>query len=198
LAAGGQDAPAAGEVVSAAMTAVDIRRVAVCTGGGDAPGLNAVVRAIVMSCLQRGWECVGIRDGFNGLLSPDDYPDGGCFPLRRATVSGIAHTGGTILGTTNRGNPFHYPVRQPDGSYVEVDRSAEILSAFEALEIDALITVGGDGSLSIGAELANRGIRVVGVPKTIDNDLDKTFLTFGFDTAVSFATECLDRLHTTA
>jgi phosphofructokinase-like protein len=175
-----------------------IRRIAISTGGGDAPGLNAVIRAAVLSALHRGWECFGIRDGYNGLLNPGDYPGGGLTPLDRKAISGIAHTGGTILGTTNRGNPFHFPVRQPDGTYVEVDRSDDLIRAFGEHGLDALITVGGDGSLSIGAQLAERGVRVVGVPKTIDNDLDKTFMTFGFDTAVSFATECLDRLHTTA
>jgi 6-phosphofructokinase 1 len=175
-----------------------IRRIAISTGGGDAPGLNAVIRAAVLSALHRGWECFGIRDGYNGLLKPEEYPEGGLVRLGREAISGIAHTGGTILGTTNRGDPFRFPVSQPDGTYVEVDRGDELVRAFAEQRLDALITVGGDGSLSIGAQLAERGLRVVGVPKTIDNDLDKTFMTFGFDTAVSFATECLDRLHTTA
>ncbi len=180
------------------MTASTIRRIAISTGGGDAPGLNAVIRAVVLSALHRGWECLGIRDGYNGLLEPERYPDEGVIPLNRRAISGIAHTGGTILGTTNRGNPFCYPMVQPDGSCVETDRGDELVDCFHDLGVDALITVGGDGSLSIGAELANRGLRVIGVPKTIDNDLDKTYMTFGFDTAVSFATECLDRLHSTA
>lgn len=113
-------------------------------------------------------------------------------------VRGIAHLGGTILGTTNRGNPFHFPQRQSDGRLVEVDRSDELLQRLAAAKVDALVTVGGDGSLGIAHELHRKGLRVVGVPKTIDNDLDKTFTTFGFDTAVAFATECLDRLHSTA
>jgi 6-phosphofructokinase 1 len=175
-----------------------IRKIAISTGGGDAPGLNAVIRAVVLAALQRGWECVGIRDGFNGLLVPEAYPDGGVVQLRRKSVSGITHLGGTILGTTNRGNPTAFPVRQPDGSYVEVDRTDELVELFHAADIDALITIGGDGSLSIGHTLATKGLRVVGVPKTIDNDLDRTYMTFGFDTAVSFATDCLDRLHSTA
>jgi 6-phosphofructokinase 1 len=108
------------------------------------------------------------------------------------------HQGGTMLGTTNRGNPMRFPVKQPDGTWTEVDRCGELVEKFDAAGIDALITVGGDGSLAIGYHLAGLGLRVVGVTKTIDNDLDRTFLTFGFDTAVSFATECLDRLHTTA
>ena len=175
-----------------------IRRIAICTGGGDAPGLNAVIRATVTAAANRGWDCVGIRDGFQGILAPERYPKGGVVPLTRDQVRGIAHLGGTILGTTNKGNPFHFPVTFPDGSTGEIDRSSEILSYFEREKIDALVSVGGDGSLTIANELHRKGLCVVGVPKTIDNDLDKTFTTFGFDTAVSFATECLDRLHSTA
>ncbi len=175
-----------------------IRKIAISTGGGDAPGLNAVIRAVVLASIQRGWECYGIRDGYNGLLIPADYPAGGVVPLTRESVAGITHLGGTILGTTNRGNPMKFPVEQPDGSHIEVDRTDELVEAFEKLGLDALVTVGGDGSLSIGYALARKGLRVIGVPKTIDNDLDKTYMTFGFDTAVSFATDCLDRLHCTA
>lgn len=175
-----------------------IKKIAINTGGGDAPGLNAVIRAVVMSSTQRGWDCYGIREGFNGLLSPEHFPDGGVSLLTRESVSGIAHLGGTILGTTNRDNPTCFPIEQPDGSIIETDRSDELIEKFNAAGLDALITVGGDGSLSIGYALACKGLRVVGVPKTIDNDLDRTFMTFGFDSAVSFATECLDRLHTTA
>ena len=175
-----------------------IRKIAISTGGGDAPGLNAVIRAVVLAAVHKGWECYGIREGYNGLLSPENYPSGGVFPLTPASVAGITHLGGTILGTTNRGNPMRFPVPQPDGSYVEVDRTDELVERFNAAGLDALITVGGDGSLSIGYALAQKGLRVIGVPKTIDNDLDRTFMTFGFDTAVSFATECMDRLHTTA
>jgi 6-phosphofructokinase 1 len=175
-----------------------IRRVAISTGGGDAPGLNAVTRAVVLAATQRGWECFGIRDGYNGLLEPDHFPDGGVIPLTRKSVSGITHLGGTILGTTNRGNPTRFPVKQADGSWCEVDRCDELVDRFHDAKLDALITIGGDGSLAIGYHLATKGLRVIGVPKTIDNDLDKTYMTFGFDTAVSFATECLDRLHSTA
>lgn len=175
-----------------------IRRIAISTGGGDAPGLNAVISSVVWAAANRGWECVGIRDGFNGILSPQHYPRGGTELLSRDRVRGIAHLGGTILGTTNKGDPFHFPVRQADGSTVEQDRSGEILDYFQREGIDALVIAGGDGTLTIGNELHRRGLRVVGVPKTIDNDLDKTHTTFGFDTAVSFATECLDRLHSTA
>ena len=175
-----------------------IRKIGISTGGGDAPGLNAVIRAIVLSAGKRGWECVGIRDGFNGLLTPEDYPDGGVIALNAKSVAGITHLGGTIIGTTNRGNPTRFPVIQSDGTVLEVDRSDELIQRFAEAGIDALVTLGGDGSLAIGAHLAAKGLRVIGVPKTIDNDLDKTLVTFGFDTAVSFATECLDRLHTTA
>jgi len=175
-----------------------IRKIAISTGGGDAPGLNAVIRAVVLAAGQRGWECWGIREGYNGLLMPEEFPEGGLVHLTRAAVTGIAHLGGTMLGTTNRGNPLHYPVTREDGTIGEVDRGDELVQKFREAGFDTLITVGGDGSLAIAHQLANRGLRVVGVPKTIDNDLEGTFMTFGFDTAVSFATDCLDRLHTTA
>jgi 6-phosphofructokinase 1 len=175
-----------------------IKRVAISTGGGDAPGLNAVIRAVVLSGIKRGWEVYGIRDGFHGLMLPERYPDGGLMRMTRDTVRGITHLGGTILGTSNRNNPLQYPVKMPDGTTQEVDRTDEIVRAFGLHEIDALITVGGDGSLAIANVLMQKGLRVIAVPKTIDNDLDKTDVTFGFDTAVAFATEALDRLHTTA
>lgn len=175
-----------------------IRKVAIATGGGDAPGLNAVIRAAVLAGLARGWEMYGIRDGYNGLMMPELYPDGGLISLTRDRVRGITHLGGTIIGTTNKGNPFHYPVKNPDGTYTEIDRSDELVRSFSMHELDAIISVGGDGSMTIANALAEKGVRVVGVPKTIDNDLDQTVVTFGFDTAVSFAVECLDRLHTTA
>ena len=175
-----------------------IKRIAISTGGGDAPGLNAVIRAVTLSALNRGWECYGIRDGYNGLLMPEQYIEGGLMRLTRERVRGITHLGGTIIGTTNRGNPLKLPVKSPDGGVEEIDRSDELVRAFRMHGIDALLSVGGDGSLAIASVLAKKGLRVVGVPKTIDNDLDKTVITFGFDTAVGFATECLDRLHTTA
>jgi ATP-dependent phosphofructokinase / diphosphate-dependent phosphofructokinase len=175
-----------------------IRRIAICTGGGDAPGLNAVIRAVVISSLYQGWECIGIRDGFNGILFPERYGGNGTFLLTRECVRGITHLGGTILGTTNKGNPMHFPIQMPDGSVKEVDRCDEIVNYFAMHEVDALVSVGGDGSLAIASALAQKGLRVVSVPKTIDNDLDKTIATFGFDTAVTFATECIDRLHATA
>jgi len=174
------------------------RRIAICTGGGDAPGLNAVIRAVVLAARNRGWECYGIRDGYGGLLKPEEYPDGGLVPLTRETVRGITHLGGTILGTTNKGNPLAYPVCDADGRLTEQDRSDELLERFRGHDLDALVAIGGDGSLAIANHLHMKGLPVVGVPKTIDNDLDGTVVTFGFHTAVSFATQCLDRLHTTA
>ncbi|MBX7434076.1 ATP-dependent 6-phosphofructokinase [Mycobacterium sp. Y57] len=175
-----------------------IKRIALSTGGGDAPGLNAVIRAATLAARNRDWDVVGIRDGYNGLLFPDEYPDGGLIELTRDSVRGIIHQGGTIIGTTNRGNPTAYPMRQPDGTWKEVDRTQELLARFDEHGIDALITIGGDGSLTIGRHLHEAGLRLVGVPKTIDNDLEKTTSTFGFDTAVDFASECIDRLFSTA
>lgn len=175
-----------------------IRRIAISTGGGDAPGLNAVISSVVWAAANRGWECKGIRDGFNGILTPERYAQGGVETLTRERVRGISHLGGTILGTTNKGDPLHFPVHRPDGSVGELDRGDEVVAWCRREGIDALVMAGGDGTLAIAHELHRRGLRVVGVPKTIDNDLDKTHTTFGFDTAVSFATECLDRLHSTA
>jgi len=176
----------------------NIKKIAINTGGGDAPGLNAVIRAAVLSALNRGWECHGIREGYNGLLTPEAYPNGGLVHLTRDSVRGITHLGGTILGTTNKGNPLKYPTLGKDGQFYERDRTDDLITAFKHHNFDTLICIGGDGSLSIANTLAKKGLKVVGVPKTIDNDLDETVITFGFDTAVSFATECLDRLHSTA
>ncbi len=177
---------------------VKIKRIAISTGGGDAPGLNAVIRAAVLSAINRGWEAYGIRDGYNGLMMPEQYIEGGLIRLTRDRVRGITHLGGTIIGTTNRGNPLRYPIKGPDDTIIEIDRSDELIRAFRLHQIDALISVGGDGSMMIANELSKKGLWVVGVPKTIDNDLDKTVITFGFDTACGFTVECLDRLHTTA
>ncbi len=175
-----------------------IKKIAINTGGGDAPGLNAVIRAVVVSAINKGYEVVGIRDGYNGLLRPEDYPEGGLMHLTRRSVRGITHLGGTILGTTNKGNPAKYPTMGPDGKMYEKDRTDELIAAFRKNGIDALVALGGDGSLGIANIISEKGIPTIGVPKTIDNDLDKTVVTFGFDTAVSFATECIDRLHSTA
>jgi ATP-dependent phosphofructokinase / diphosphate-dependent phosphofructokinase len=176
----------------------EIKRIAINTGGGDAPGLNAVIHAAVHAARNRGWEIHGILDGLDGLLYPENYPDGGVIRLTRPLVRNIAHLGGTILGTSNRGNPFKLRVPQPDGSFTEADHSDAVVRRFRERRLDALISVGGDGSLSIARDLHKKGLRVIGVPKTIDNDLEATMTTFGFDSAVSFATECIDRLHFTA
>lgn len=172
-----------------------VRRIAVNTGGGDAPGLNAVIRAIVLAALNRGWEVFGIENGYGGLLGGEE---GQLVPLTRDTVRGITHLGGTILGTTNRGNPFAWPRQLPDGTVECRDRSEEILQTFRGHDLDALIAIGGDGSLHIAKELAAEGLPLVGVPKTIDNDLGATSLTFGFLTAVETATDAIDKLHSTA
>jgi ATP-dependent phosphofructokinase / diphosphate-dependent phosphofructokinase len=169
------------------------RRIAVSTGGGDAPGLNAVIRATVLAALNRGWEVWGIRKGYGGLLGEDDVVE-----LTRESVRGITHLGGTILGTTNRGSPFAWPITGPDGVMTAVDRSDELIENFRKRGFDALIAIGGDGSLHIANELAKKGLPVVGVPKTIDNDLEATQVTFGFHTAVQTASEALDKLHSTA
>lgn len=175
-----------------------VKRVAINTGGGDAPGLNAVIHGAVYAARGLGWQIFGIRDGYYGLLEPEKYPDGGLVELRRSTVREISHLGGTILGTANRGDPLCRVKRQPNGVTHTVDCSEELIQCFRTNELDALIAVGGDGSLSIAHKLQSKGLRVIGVPKTIDNDLESTLLTFGFNTAVSFATECIDRLHSTA
>jgi phosphofructokinase-like protein len=168
-------------------------RIAISTGGGDAPGLNAVIRAIVLSAHQRGWQTYGIRRGYGGLLGDD-----GIMTLTPDRVRGITHLGGTILGTTNRGNPFRWPVKNDRGEETEVDRSDDLISAFNASGFDALVAIGGDGSLTIAHDLSRKGMPVVGVPKTIDNDVVGTLATFGFDTAVSIATDAIDKLHSTA
>ena len=168
-------------------------RIAISTGGGDAPGLNAVIRAAVLSAIDRGWHVLGIKRGYAGLLGDDEV-----IPLTRDEVRGIGHLGGTILRTTNRGNPFSFPVKQADGSFLNIDRSDELMENAHNLGIDAIISIGGDGSLAIAQKLAKKGMRVVCVPKTIDNDVSGTVTTFGFDTAVNTAMEAIDKLHTTA
>ena len=168
-------------------------RIALSTGGGDAPGLNAVIRAAVLSAHAMGWQVLGIRRGYAGLLGDDEVVS-----LTPDTVRGIGHLGGTILRTTNRSNPFAYPKRLPNGEIIEIDRSDEVLSRVRKFEINAIISIGGDGSLAIANRLFEKGVNVVGVPKTIDNDVDRTLTTFGFDTAVNTAIEAIDKLHTTA
>lgn len=165
-----------------------VRRIGVLTGGGDAPGVNAVIRAVVKAGTNRGCEVIGLEDSFDGLIERDRW--------RRLTprdVTGILRIGGTILGTTNRGNPFAYPVESGTRDY-----SVRCADMFHELNLDALIVIGGDGTLAIAHQFQQRGMPVVGVPKTIDNDIVETTITFGFDSAVSYATDAIDRLHTTA
>jgi 6-phosphofructokinase 1 len=169
-----------------------VRRIAVSTGGGDCPGLNAVIRAVVKTATSvYNWEVLGIETGFDGLLGR-----GGARvrPLTTASVRGILPQGGTILGTSNRGNPFAVPGE--NGQLV--DRSREVVDRLAELEVDAVVTIGGDGSMRIAAQLMEMGVGLVGVPKTIDNDLAATDVTFGYDSALHVATEAIDRLHTTA
>lgn len=168
-------------------------RLAISTGGGDAPGLNAVIRAAVLAAVHRGWECFGIRRGFGSLLG-EEPPT----PLGPQEVRGITHLGGTILGTSNRGNPLKWRHQRPDGTWEERDRTPELFESFRAYRFDALIAIGGEGTLGIAHELWKRGLPVVGVPKTIDNDVEGTAATFGFDTAVATATDAIDKLHSTA
>lgn len=175
-----------------------IQGIAITTGGGDAPGLNAVIRAVTLSGLNKGWRVLGIREGFDGLLFPERYEQGGVIELTRDAVRGIAHRGGTILGTTNRGNPFEMRIKGNDGVVRLTDLSDLLLERLKAQGIDAVVSIGGDGSMTIAHQLWQKGARVVGVPKTIDNDLEGTFETFGFESAVEFATECIGRLHSTA
>ena len=173
------------------------KKIAINTGGGDAPGLNAVIRAAVLSACNHGWEVYGIRRGYGGLLE-DAQGEPGIVPLDANAVRGITHLGGTILGTTNRGNPFEWREERPDGTAFAVDRSDDVIASFRRHGFDALIAIGGDGSLGIALRLAEKGLPVVGVPKTIDNDLAATQVSFGFHTAVDTATEALDKLHSTA
>ncbi len=131
-----------------------IKRIAINTGGGDAPGLNAVIRAVVLAAINLGWECYGILDSYNGLLKPEQYPSGGLIRLTRDSIRGITHVGGTILGTTNKGNPLKYPTRAGDGQIYEKDRSDEVIEALKTHRIEALIAIGGDGSMFIANALA--------------------------------------------
>jgi phosphofructokinase-like protein len=168
------------------------QRIGVLSGGGDCPGINAVIHAVVKrAILKYDYEVIGILDGFEGLV------EGRFRELRYNDVSGILPLGGTILGASNRANPFRYPVRQKDEVTFE-DRSRDALRHFTELGLSALIAIGGDGTFHITAELSRLGVPVVGVPKTIDNDLNATDITFGFDSAVHVVTEAIDRLHTTA
>jgi phosphofructokinase-like protein len=170
------------------------KRIGIVTGGGDAPGLNAVIRAVVKTAaFEYDAEVIGIEDGFDGLFDPN-----GVRPLTLVDVHGILPRGGTILGAANRGNPFARKITLPDGSSKVMDMSDQVVHALNALQLHCLIVVGGDGTLRIGLDLTHKGCPVVGVPKTIDNDVGGTETTFGFDTALNTATEAIDKLHTTA
>ncbi|MFO8056076.1 MAG: ATP-dependent 6-phosphofructokinase [bacterium] len=176
------------------MSSKDVKRIAVSTGGGDCPGLNAVIRAVTYTAINKyGWEVLGIMDSFNGLV----YPDQTC-ALTTESVRDILHKGGTIIGTTNKGNPFHWERQRKDGTTEVVDYSDRVMENFEHLGLDALVIVGGDGTMKIAQDFYDKGMPVVGVPKTIDNDLSATDVTFGFDSAVRTATDALDKLRSTA
>ncbi len=171
-----------------------VRKIGISTGGGDCPGLNAVIRAAVKCAIQKyKWEVLGIEDGFDGLIWPKEKT----MPLTLDTVSGILPRGGTILGTTNRGDPFRYKM-QEGGKEVVKDFSDDVLRNARALGLDCMIVIGGDGTQKIGLDLHKKGLPVVGVPKTIDNDLSATEITFGFDTALHTVTDAIDKIHTTA
>jgi 6-phosphofructokinase 1 len=169
------------------------KRIGILTSGGDCPGLNAVLRGVVRSADKLGWEVLGFRDGFEGLL-----PEGGDYMvLDRRSTAGIMHLGGTILGTTNRGH-FVAKVRAGEKAAIPDEIIEQARKNFNHLGLEALIAIGGDGSLTTGLQLSTSGFPVIGVPKTIDNDLEATAMTFGFDSAISCVADALDRLHTTA
>ena len=171
----------------------EIHCIGICTGGGDAPGLNAVIRAAVKAAiLKYKWKVIGIPDGFDGVIWPERARE-----ITLKDVSGILPRGGTILGTTNRGNPFSYKTLE-NGQEVVRDISDKVIANAAQLGIDAVISIGGDGSMKIADDLYRKGLKIVGVPKTIDNDLSATEVTFGFDTALHTATDAVDKIHTTA
>jgi 6-phosphofructokinase 1 len=175
------------------LTGMAMKKIVISTGGGDAPGLNAVIYAVVKAADSRGWEVFGSRSGYLGLLDLDEL-----VRLTPEKVEDITPTGGTLLGSTNKGNPFAMPVENLAGQFNIRDVSDRVMSNFQRMGFFCHIAVGGDGSLEIAHRFAEKGMPVIGVPKTIDNDLEATDLTFGFDTAVSTATEALDKLHSTA
>ena len=171
------------------------KRILIATGGGDCPGLNAVIRAIVKKAAGRyNWEVIGSIGAFDGVLrEPMELR-----VLDMASVSGIHVRGGTIIGTSNRGGPFQWPVKHPNGSWDFVDRSDELIRKLQYQAIEAVINIGGDGSQRISQQLYKKGLNIIGVPKTIDNDLSSTDFTFGYQTAVEVATDAVDKLVTTA
>jgi len=168
-------------------------KIAVNTGGGDAPGLNAVIRGVVLAAHRKGWEVYGIKYGYKGLIDTEFI-----IHLTPESVWDITDIGGTILGSSIRGSPFSFPVELADGSVVEKDISDKVIANFKALGLDALVVIGGDGSLHIANKFMKKGMPIIGIPKTIDNDINATDVTFGFDTAVNTATEAIDKLQTTA
>ncbi len=169
------------------------RTIGIVNGGGDCPGLNAVIRAVVRTAkIEHDWRVIGITNGFNGLIWPEQSRE-----LTLESIRGILPRGGTILGTTNRGNPHAFPVEE-DGKIVIHNYSARVIENMKELGLEGLVVIGGDGTLTIAHEFSKLGVKVVGVPKTIDNDLLATEFTFGFDTALHVATDAIDRLHTTA
>ena len=169
-----------------------IKRIGILTAGGDCPGLNAVIRAVAKKAINRGVDVLGIKDGYEGLVK------GKARRLSYNSVSGILTIGGTILGTSNKADPFHYAIMKKKGEFVYKDLSQQAVSNFRKWKLDALVAIGGDGTLSIAYRLFQKGIPVIGVPKTIDNDLMGTDITFGFDSALRVGTEAIDKLHTTA
>jgi 6-phosphofructokinase 1 len=168
-----------------------IRRIGILTGGGDCPGLNAVIRAVAKAAMSDGLEVVGIEDGYLGLI------ENRCRVLSPFDVSGILTQGGTILGSSNKANPASFAVREGD-KWVMRDVREQVLEHVRQNRLDAMVVIGGDGTMSGAANLVERGLRIVGVPKTIDNDLWATDITFGHDTAVANAADALDKVHTTA
>ncbi len=174
-----------------------IRRIGIMTGGGDCPGLNAVIRAVVLAAHARQWEVLGIEDATSGLIDLDYKSPHGNRWLKPSDVQQILTRGGTILGTSNKSDPFRFVVER-DGEQVETDVSERVVANYHKLGLDALVSIGGDGSMRIAQRFAQLGLRIVGVPKTIDQDVSATDYTFGFQTAVQTATEALDRLQDTA
>lgn len=174
------------------MGSSSIRRIGILTGGGDCPGLNAVIRAVVKTAAQQRIEVIGIKDGYLGLIQNDWRP------LGANDVANILTLGGTILGSSNKDNPYHFAEKDKSGKVHKHDRSQVIPRNLKKHGIEVLVVLGGDGSMTVATHLSRRGIKIVGVPKTIDNDIMGTDMTFGHDTAVSIATEAIDRLHTVA
>lgn len=168
-------------------------KIAINTGGGDAPGLNAAIRAATLAALRRGWEVYGIKNGYGSIYTDEPFVE-----LTEKSVRGITLMGGTILGTANKGNPFEMPYQKEDGSWDTKDVSDHLMKKFDDYDIDALVAIGGDGSMRIADKLVKKGLNIVGVPKTIDNDIWGCDVTLGFDTARSIATEAIDRITTTA